>query len=150
MDGSEQMAILFTVVALPPNNFHEIPTKIVLTTKNMFSNDKNIETIGQFVELFKHYIGLQTEYVKLDIIEKVVRLITAITLILVLAFLLVLILIYLSFAGAYALQPAIGSVAAFTVIAVFYLLLLVLILFFRKRWIERPVIRFLANLFMDK
>ena len=43
----------------------------------MFSNDNNIETIGELAEVVKHYIGLQTEYVKLDVIEKVVRLITA-------------------------------------------------------------------------
>ena len=43
----------------------------------MFSNDKNIETIGQLVEVIKHYIGLQNEYLRLDVIEKIVRLITA-------------------------------------------------------------------------
>ena len=46
----------------------------------MFSTDNNVETIGQLVEVIKHYIGLQTEYVKLDVIEKIVRLITALTL----------------------------------------------------------------------
>ncbi len=40
----------------------------------MFSNDKNVETIGQLVEVLKHYIGLQTEYVKLDVVDKVVTL----------------------------------------------------------------------------
>ena len=46
----------------------------------MFSSDKNIETIGQLVELVKHRIGLQGEYLKLEITEKTVRLITAILL----------------------------------------------------------------------
>ena len=50
----------------------------------MFSNDKNVETIGQLVEVLKHYIGLQTEYVKLDVVDKVVRLLTAITMTVVL------------------------------------------------------------------
>lgn len=36
----------------------------------MFSNDKNVETIAQLVEVLKHYIGLQSEYMKLDVIEK--------------------------------------------------------------------------------
>lgn len=31
----------------------------------MFSNDKNIETIGQLIEVSKHYIELQTESLKL-------------------------------------------------------------------------------------
>ena len=45
----------------------------------MFSNDKNVETIGQLVETIKHYIGLQKEYLKLDVVDKVVRLLTAFT-----------------------------------------------------------------------
>jgi hypothetical protein len=43
----------------------------------MLSSDKNVENIGQLAELLKHYLGLQTEYVKLDVIDKVVRLLTA-------------------------------------------------------------------------
>ena len=31
----------------------------------MFSSDKNVETIGQLVEVLKHYIGLRSEYMKL-------------------------------------------------------------------------------------
>lgn len=71
----------------------------------MFSNDKNIESIAQLVEVLKHYIGLQTEYLKLDVVDKVVRLLTAITMCVVLVGLLVLAIIYLSFATAYALAP---------------------------------------------
>ena len=33
----------------------------------MFSNDKNVESITQLIEKFKHYLGLQTEFVKLDV-----------------------------------------------------------------------------------
>lgn len=40
----------------------------------MFSNDRNIETIGELVEELKHYVGLQSEYLKLDVVDKVVRL----------------------------------------------------------------------------
>ena len=43
----------------------------------MFSSDKNVETIGQLVEVLKHYIGLRSEYMKLDAADKVVRLLTA-------------------------------------------------------------------------
>lgn len=35
----------------------------------MFSNDNNVETIAQLVEVLKHYIGLQSEYVRLDVIN---------------------------------------------------------------------------------
>ena len=40
----------------------------------MLSSDKNVETIAQLIEVLKHYLGLQTEYVKLDVVDKVVRL----------------------------------------------------------------------------
>ena len=71
----------------------------------MFSSDNNVETIAQLVEVLKHYIGLQSEYVKLDVIEKVVRLLTVITVTVVLCLLLVIALIYFSFAAAYAIAP---------------------------------------------
>ena len=61
----------------------------------MFSNDKNIETIGQLVEVTKHYIGLQTRYAKLDVMVKIVRLLTVATMALLLSVLLMLALIYL-------------------------------------------------------
>jgi len=45
----------------------------------MLSSDQNVETIAQLIEALKHYLGLQTEYVKLDVIDKVVRLLTTAT-----------------------------------------------------------------------
>jgi amino acid transporter len=116
----------------------------------MFSNDRNIETIGQLAEAVKHYVGLQREYMKLDVIEKVVRLITVITLTVVLALLVILFLIYCSFAVAYALAPVVGTAVAFFIVAAFYLVILLLFVLFRKKWIERPVVRFLASLLMEK
>lgn len=116
----------------------------------MFSTDRNIETIGQLAEAVKHYVGLQQEYLKLDIIEKVVRLITVITLTAVLALLVILFLIYCSFAVAHALAPSVGLAGAFGIVAVFYLVILLLFVLFRRKWIERPVVKFLASLLMEK
>ena len=115
----------------------------------MFSNDQNIETISQLVDVLKHYIGLQSEYVKLDVIEKVVRLLTAAALALVLALLVIFILIFLSVAGAHALMPCTGAVGAYAIVAGFYLLLLVLVIIKRKSWIEKPLVKFLANLLLN-
>ena len=69
----------------------------------MFSTDKNIETIAQLIEVVRHYIGLQTKYMKLDVIDKIVRLLTALIMVAVLSLLLFIGLIYLSFAAVYAL-----------------------------------------------
>lgn len=115
----------------------------------MFSTDQNIETIGQLVEVLKHYIGLQKERLELDVIDKVVRLITVLTLTFVLSLLLLLALIYVSFAVAYALGNLVGMVASFTLVAGFYLFIFLLLIMFRKQWIEKPVVRFLASLLME-
>lgn len=115
----------------------------------MFSSDRNIETIGQLVEVLKHYIGLQREYVRLDVIEKVVKLLTVLTMALLLSLLMVLMLIYVSFAAAYALAPCVGLVGAFGIVAGFYFVLLILCVVFRHRWIEKPLVRFLAGLLMS-
>ena len=50
----------------------------------MLSSDKNVESIAQLVESVKNYVGLQGEYLKLDVIQKIVRLVTALTLTIVL------------------------------------------------------------------
>ena len=115
----------------------------------MFSNDKNIETIGQLVEQTKHYIGLQTRYAKLDVMVKIVRLLTVATMTAVLAVLLMLTLIYLSFAAAYALGTLMGNAWGFSIVACFYLFVLFLFVCFRKRWIEKPLVRFLASILLN-
>ena len=117
----------------------------------MFSNDNNVETIAQLVEVLKHYIGLQSEYVKLDVIEKVVRLITVITVVAVFCLLLAIALIYFSFSVAYFIAPLINSLAgAFAIVGGFYVLLLIVFIFFRHRLVERPLVKFLAGLLMSK
>ena len=115
----------------------------------MFSNDKNVETIGQLVETLKHYIGLQSEYMKLDVVDKVVRLLTAFAIMVVLVGLLVLALIYLSFALAYALGALVGTAGGFCIVAGMYLFILVLFISFRHQWIEKPLVKFLASLLMQ-
>ncbi len=115
----------------------------------MFSNDKNIETIGQLIEVMRHYIGLQNEYLRLDVVDKVVRLITALLIAGVVILLVMIILIYLSFAAAYALAPVMGHAAAFCLVAACYILLFLLFLAFRKNWVEKPLVRFLTGIMMQ-
>lgn len=115
----------------------------------MFSNDRNIETIGQLIEVLRHYVGLQTEYVKLDVIEKVVRLMTILAIGAASALVTMLMLIYLSFAAALAIAPATGLPLAFCIVAAFYILVLVVLYLFRKPIIERPLVKLLAEMLFD-
>lgn len=111
----------------------------------MLSSDKNVESLTQLIEMLKEYFTLQKEYVKFDVIDKLVRLVAALTLAFIFFVLLVAILFYLSFAAVYWLAPFTGLAAAFAIMAAFFLLLLVLVTANRKKWIERPLIRFMTN-----
>ena len=46
----------------------------------MISSDKNVESIGQLINELKEYYLLQKEFVQLDIIDKVVRIVAALVL----------------------------------------------------------------------
>lgn len=115
----------------------------------MLSSDKNVESITQMVESVKQYVGLQGEYLKLDVIEKVVRLVTALTLTIVLLLLSIAFLFYLSFACVYWLEPMTGTALAFFLVALFFLALLIAVFINRKSWIERPLVRFLADVLLN-
>ena len=109
-----------------------------------------MENSGQLAQLLKHYLGLQTEYVKLDAIDKVVRLLTAAALAILFFLLIIAVMMFLSFAAAYWLGQHIGMAPAFCVVGGVHLLLLLLFFFYHEKWIERPLVHFLANLLLSK
>ena len=99
----------------------------------MLSSDKNVETIAQLIEVLKHYLGLQSEYVKLDVIDKVVRLLTATALTILFFMILIAVLMYFSFAIACWLATWIGMAKAFLIVSGIHL-----ILFFLFILVARP------------
>ena len=115
----------------------------------MFSSDKNVENIAQLIEVVKHYLGLRTEHMKLDVIDKVVRLLTAATLALIFILIIIAVLIYVSFALAFWLAAFTGTAKAFLIVGGFHLIVFILFVIFRKPWIEKPLVRFLAGLLLS-
>ena len=115
----------------------------------MLSSDKNVETIAQLIEALKHYLGLQTEYVKLDVIDKVVRLLTTATLAILLFLILIVVLLFASLGLAFWLSKHIGLTSAFMAVAALHAFVLLLVYAFRRPWIERPLVRYLARLLMN-
>ena len=115
----------------------------------MLSSDKNVETIAQLVEELKSYIGLQKEYLKIDIFDKCVRLLTALALFIIFFLIIIFAFMYCSFAVAYWLAGYVGNVAAFFIVAFFHVVILILFIAYSKTLIQRPLIRFLTNLFMS-
>ena len=116
----------------------------------MLSSDKNVETFAQLIEVLKHYLGLQTEYVKLDVIDKVVRLLTAAALAILFFLILIAVLMFFSIAFAFWLATYTGMAPAFLVVALIHLLLFLIIIHIRGPWIEKPLVHFLANLLLSK
>ena len=115
----------------------------------MLSSDKNVESIVELIEALKEHVGLQKEYLELNVIEKVVKLVTALAVAIIFIILGVAVLFYLSFALVYWIAPLTGLAMAFFLVALFFITLLVVLCVFRKRWIEQPLVRFLANTLLN-
>lgn len=98
---------------------------------------------------FKKYLELQKEYTKLELTEKLTILFSTLIMVLVLIILGMVALFYLLFALAYVLEPLVGGLmASFAIIAGINVLLIALVIIFRKQLIISPMVNFLANLFL--
>ena len=106
----------------------------------MFADDRSIENLQQLFVEFKKYLKLQKEYTKLEITEKLSILLSALVLLSVVIILGMVALFYLSFALAYILDPLVGGLmVSFSIIAAFHLLLVLLVITFRKKLIINPM-----------
>ena len=116
----------------------------------MFADDKSIENFQQLFFEFKKYLELQKKYTKLELTEKLTILFSTLIMILVLIILGMVALFYLLFALAYILEPLVGGLmASFAIIAGINIVLIFLVIIFRKQLIISPMVNFLANLFLQ-
>jgi len=116
----------------------------------VLSSDKNVETIAQLAEIVKHYLGLQKEYLKLDVVDKLVRLLTFGALAIIFFLILIGVAMFCSFAVAFWLSSYTGMAYAFLIVGGLHLLLILLVFVNRKTWIEKPLVRFFANLLLNQ
>ena len=117
----------------------------------MFSNSKNIESIGKLLLEFKKYLELQKEFVKLDATEKMSVILSAILIVTVLLLLGSIVLLFLTFALAYYLGDVLGSLSlGFGLISAFILLLTVIFYLNRNRMVIQPMARFMTKLILTK
>lgn len=117
----------------------------------MFSNSKNIESIGKLLLEFKKYLELQKEFVKLDATEKMTVILSAILIVTVLLLLGSIVLLFLTFALAYYLGDVLGSLSlGFGLISAFILLLTVIFYLNRNRMVIQPMARFMTKLILTK
>ena len=115
----------------------------------MLSSDKNIESIARLVETLKDYIVLQKEYLKYDVVEKLVKLSAALLLSFFIFALVFAVVFYLSFAFVYWIAETTGVAVGFAIVGGAYLLMLFIVYYKRKEWIERPLVRTLASILLE-
>jgi hypothetical protein len=116
----------------------------------VFSNDQNIEYIAQFVEEVKRWFDLRTKYTRLTVVDKIVRIITSLILIMAISVILVLFLFFISYAAANFLGKVFESVPlGFLFVGCVYLLMLIIVYNARHVLIERPLVRFLMNILAE-
>lgn len=116
----------------------------------MFADDKSIDNLQQLFLEFKKYLQMQKEYTQLELTEKLSVLLSTLILVLLVVTLGMVSLFYASFMLAYILEPYVGGLmVSFGLIAAFHLLLIILLFVFKKKWIINPMVRFLAELFLE-
>ena len=110
-----------------------------------------VENFQQLYNDLKKYVELQVDYVKVEFVEKMTILISTLLIIILVVIFVIAALFYLFFSLAYALLPLVGSLAiSFGIISGIYLILIGLLMMFRKRLIVNPLVRFLSRLFLTK
>lgn len=116
----------------------------------MLSSDKNVETLAQLIVELRKYIGLQKEYLKFDVIDKVVRLVSALILAIIFFVMALGIGLFMALSLTFWFADMVGMVVAFAIVAGIFLMLFIVVFAFRRPWIERPLVRFMANILLSK
>ena len=87
---------------------------------------------------------------QLELIEKLTKIFSALIMAVILIGLGMLALFYSMFALAYLLAPIVGGLpASFGIVALFLIAICAIVALFRKELIIKPVVHFLANLFLN-
>ena len=117
----------------------------------MSNNQEPVENFQQLYEDVKKYVFLQTEYVKVEFVEKLTILLSTLLIITLITVLAIIVLFYLFFSIAYAIEPIVGSLSlSFAIIAGIYVVLIAILFLFRNRLVIHPLTKFLSNLFLSK
>ncbi|MCI6211719.1 phage holin family protein [Bacteroides heparinolyticus] len=117
----------------------------------MFADDQSFEKIQQLFVEFRKYLELQKEYTLLEITEKLSKLLSMLLLVILVIVLCVVVLFYLSFTLVYAIAPLVGGLTiSYAIVAGFHILLILLVVLFRRKLIINPTVKFIAGLFLEK
>lgn len=97
----------------------------------------------------KETFKLNVDYARLTMAEKLTVLLTTITFVSIAFVLVGIIVFFLSLAIVRCIAVGVGMIWAYIIVSAFYLLMLALLLAFRKQLIINPISRFVSRLFFN-
>jgi hypothetical protein len=101
-------------------------------------------------EMIEDYVGNRIQLLKLQTAEKSSKLVSLLLTVLVMALLCFFILLFLSITAGYFLAQKTGSLfTGFGIVAIFYVVLLVVILYLRKRFLDKYISDTVIKIFFD-
>jgi hypothetical protein len=110
-----------------------------------------VENIDNIRKEIQEYVEVKFDLIRLHTAEQLSRILTSMTTVVIGGYLLFLILMFLSFAAGFFFGSLFDSnEAGFLCVAGFYFLLLIIFLIFRKKIVERPVIKAVVKLLFPK
>jgi hypothetical protein len=110
-----------------------------------------IEDINNIRKDILEYIEIRLDLIRLHTAENISRMLSSTITGTIIGYLLFFILLFLSLAGGFCLGSVFNSnELGFLCVAVIYIVILIVFLGFRKRIVERPVIKAIMKLFFPK
>jgi hypothetical protein len=117
----------------------------------MINTQEPVENFQQLYSDVKKYVELQTEYIKVEFVEKLTILLSTLLIVTLIAILAIAGLFYIFFSLAYKLEPIVGGLSfSFAIISGIYVILIGLLVLFRKSLVINPLVKFLSKLFLTK
>ena len=115
----------------------------------MFENEQLTTRLTSLFGEAKRAFDIETRYLSVNATQKLARLLGGIALAVVLIFVGGIVMLFGSFAMAYLLADVTGSpIGGFAIMAASLALVCVIIYWQRRAWIQKPIIRFVANIFV--
>lgn len=116
----------------------------------MFSTNRNVRTLTELVAEIKRYLELQKRYVGLEVVSKLVVLLSALILGMILFLIGAVAFILIAFCLASLVGDLTGSLTlGYAAVAGVFVLLALVVFANRRRWITAPIVNFLGRLLIN-
>jgi hypothetical protein len=124
------------------------PVNLLNQLHAMKDTEPLLESAGETAEYVREYVKLQVDYFRLDMAERIAKVGSSLFASLAIAALALIALLMLSLGAAFYLGNLWGSYAtAFLFVGGFYIVLAILVLLFKERWLTNPMLTSIISAF---